>query len=127
MKDRVDQVNAKLAASTWRPMRLGDARPDAQTACRERLASQRAALLGVEVTLDGTTLRVKGPEKNAPDRDVGGWAAKVKAECAPRNAMKLDRVYTDARRRAVVVRVEYCGDDTCWEPSAAWHVLPLPR
>jgi hypothetical protein len=128
MKERVDKVNARLAASTWHPLPLGDARPDATSACRDRpAASQRAEIGGVEVALEGTMLRVRPPTPAAPfERDVSAWSAKgVKPECRARNVMRLDRVYADAGRGVVVVRIVYCGDDTCWEPEGAWHVLPL--
>lgn len=88
---------------------------------------------GIRVTFgEDHTLRVmtkieRGDFKTVAKVNGTGWLAKPGQRCAQcepcENPAFLDGVYKAPHVDAVVVRINYRGTDTCWEPGAQLHVV----
>jgi hypothetical protein len=74
---------------------------------------------------DNARLTVRGPGKTYVDRVMSDWEAGVShrpdMDCS--NPLFLENAWLDVPHRLALVLIGYHGNDTCWEPDSALHVV----
>src|SRR5262249_35168222 len=101
-----------------------------RTRCRRSRRTTSWAGSKLQVKFKPPKLSIlRGDGKPILERDYSDWwpANKRFPDCTLPNRPFVSLIGLDIKRRVLVVWINYCGNDTCQEPPAHFHVYRLPK